>query len=711
MLHFRRSALTISVLCVMTATSAHAENQLDGKKIDNRSTDHRVLPKVTVGAEQSSAYAASKASSILKSDASLFETAQSISVITREQLDQKQASTLPEALSGVAGVVAGALGRRGWDDFIIRGQTSSDQVFIDGLRQGAGTYVAAEISGMDQVQILKGPASVNFGLVQPGGMVNLVTKRPQADIFYRADLAYGSYGLKQGSFDLNHSPNGSGKGAFRINGRIADQDDPTRQVYFKNYYISPSYNFDLGDKAELSVIASYQHREYLRQQGLPTIGSLLPNPNGQLARDLFIGEPSHGAYDADVYRAGYTFKYALENGWNVNQNFAAQKTEMIGPAVFYNGWSDAEYTTLKRQARYQNVDNLNFAIDNSLQKILSVAGMEHDLSIGIDGLQDKNDYVNNRCSVPNLNLYSPRYGMNVSCPATATNHDINRLRYVGVYARNRIYVNERLIVNLAGRHDWAETSTQNIVRGTFTNQYDQAFTGSTSVLYTLNDYFAPYVSYATSFFPTSGTDYFGNAFKPEEGEQIEAGVKLQSADQKVQGSVAWYDLRRQNVTTSDLATGHEGFSVQRGEQMTRGVETELSAELLASLRLTASYTYTSDAEVSEDSNTSNIGVRLNNIPKHAYSLSARYRPTGDDSGWYIGAGIRGESYKTMQGLDAHIPAYTLFDAEAGYDAQHWGAQLSLRNLFNKNYYAGALNANMMTLGNPRQINLAIKFKY
>ena len=182
---------------------------------------------------------------------------------------------------------------------------------------------------MDQVQILKGPASINFGLVAPGGMVNLVTKRPEAESFARASMTYGSYSLKEGTFDLNYSPNNSEKGAFRLNGRISDQDDPTDYVYFKNFYISPSYNFDLGDNTDLSVIASYQHREYIRQQGLPVIGTLKDNPNGPIDRSLYIGDPNFGKYEADVYRTGYTFKHTFDNGWNFNQNFAVQKPKWM----------------------------------------------------------------------------------------------------------------------------------------------------------------------------------------------------------------------------------------------------------------------------------------------------------------------------------------------------------------------------------------------
>jgi iron complex outermembrane receptor protein len=147
------------------------------------------LDTLTVESLEDDPYVATKAASALKSQAPLFKTPQSITVVTREQLDQKQATTLAEAINGVAGVSAGQLGRRGWDDFMIRGQDSSNQVFIDGLRQAKETSVAVDLSGIEQVQVLKGPASINFGLVQPGGMVNLVSKRPQATSFAKGCLS------------------------------------------------------------------------------------------------------------------------------------------------------------------------------------------------------------------------------------------------------------------------------------------------------------------------------------------------------------------------------------------------------------------------------------------------------------------------------------------------------------------------------------------
>lgn len=708
------SSPTLLALAVFTAmTTTHAATATP-----QSSESTNILPTIEIQAQQepTSSYVATKASSVLKSNDPLFKTAQSVSVITQEQLEQKQAQSLAEALNGVAGVVSGQLGRRGWDDFIIRGQNSSDSVYVDGLRIGQSTFVATEISGMDQVQILKGPASINFGLITPGGMVNLVTKRPEAESFAHASLTYGSYQLKQGTFDLNFSPNDSEKGAFRINARVADQNDPTDFVYFKNYYISPSYNFDLGENTDLSVIASYQHREYLRQQGLPVIGTLVTNPNGALDRSLYIGDPNFGTYKADVYRSGYTFKHAFDNGWNFHQNFAVQKTEVDGKAVFprtgKNFWADKDKTTLSRKnnSRHQIIDNLSFAIDNRINKQFDFYGMQHEINVGVDAFQEKNDYANNRCDIGDLNLYAPDYGQKVTCNDPVSNHDINRLKYLGLYARDRIQLNDQWILNLAGRQDWARTQTTNLIKGTEKKQSDAAFTGNASLMYSINEIVAPYVSYATSFTPNSGTDKNDNPFSPEQGKQVEVGMKLQSSDQRVQGSIAWYDLKRQNVLVTDPI--NTGFKVQRGEQMTRGIETEASAYLLERLKLTAAYTYTTDAKISKDTNAENIGKDINNIPEHAYSLAARYTLTPNSKlGWYIGGGIRGESYKTVDGLDIHIPAYTVFDTEAGYDAEHWGAQLAIRNMFDKDYYAGALNENLITLGNPRQINFTVKFKY
>lgn len=699
---YRKSPLALAILpFIVTATYAQSDsNQSD--------TDSSILPTISIQAQKiDHPYVAQNAASLLKSDAPLFETAQAVSVVTREQLDQKQATTLAEAINGIAGVVSGQRGRRGWDDFNIRGQSANNQIFIDGLRTSARSAVAVDLSGIDQVQVLKGPASVNFGQVAPGGLVNLVTKRPEAENFARTDLSYGSYDFKQATFDLNYAPQNTEKGAFRLSGRYADQDDPVDYVYFKNLYISPTYNFDLGEHADLSVIASYQHREYQRYQGAPLVGTLLPSSLGKVDSSFFSGDPASDPYKADVYRAGWNFKYDFGNELVFRQNAAVQKTEMNGG--FISLQAGGTETAVKRRLEVQDWDYTNYTIDQNLQKTFQFGQITHELLLGFDVMQEKRETLADRCNFASINPFQPHYNQGCITALSLNSHSITELQDMGLYARNRIDLGDQWIINLSGRYDWAKSSSENVLKGTKTDpQDDQAFTGNASVMYLANQFVAPYISYATSFIPNIGTDKNDALFEPEKGKQYEIGMKFQSADQQIQGALSWFDLRRQNVLVNDPTDIN--YQITEGEQTTQGIEAEVNAALSDRWTSSVAYAYTYDSKTTKSTELTAIGERLENTPEHTYSLMTRYRPQGV-LGWYVGAGITGASATELAGLNVELPAYTIYNADAGYDTEHWGAQLSIRNLFDKNYYSGVIDNRVVAFGNPRQVNFAVKFKY
>ncbi|MEG0827485.1 MAG: TonB-dependent siderophore receptor [Acinetobacter sp.] len=699
---YRKSPLALAILpFIVTATYAQSDsNQSD--------TDSSILPTISIQAQKiDHPYVAQNAASLLKSDAPLFETAQAVSVVTREQLDQKQATTLAEAINGIAGVVSGQRGRRGWDDFNIRGQSANNQIFIDGLRTSARSAVAVDLSGIDQVQVLKGPASVNFGQVAPGGLVNLVTKRPEAENFARTDLSYGSYDFKQATFDLNYAPQNTEKGAFRLSGRYADQDDPVDYVYFKNLYISPTYNFDLGEHADLSVIASYQHREYQRYQGAPLVGTLLPSSLGKIDSSFFSGDPASDPYKADVYRAGWNFKYDFGNELVFRQNAAVQKTEMNGG--FISLQAGGTETAVKRRLEVQDWDYTNYTIDQNLQKTFQFGQTTHELLLGFDVMQEKRETLADRCNFASINPFQPHYNQGCITALSLNSHSITELQDMGLYARNRIALGDQWIINLSGRYDWAKSSSENVLKGTKTDpQDDQAFTGNASVMYLANQFVAPYISYATSFIPNIGTDKNDALFEPEKGKQYEIGMKFQSADQQIQGALSWFDLRRQNVLVNDPTDIN--YQITEGEQTTQGIEAEVNAALSDRWTSSVAYAYTYDSKTTKSTELTAIGERLENTPEHTYSLMTRYRPQGV-LGWYVGAGITGASATELAGLNVELPAYTIYNADAGYDTEHWGAQLSIRNLFDKNYYSGVIDNRVVAFGNPRQVNFAVKFKY
>lgn len=702
-MRFHISSLSLSILAVMT-TAAFAQSETQ------ETASSQVLPTLQFeaqDADEKAAYAAKTASAVLRSDAPLFETAQSISVISEKQLEQKQAKTLSEALQGVAGVTAGQYGRRGWDDFIIRGQISSSQTYIDGLRIQASDNVlrAEDISGLESIEVVKGPTSVGFGLALPGGLVNLTTKRPQAETAYNGTLSYGSYGLKEGTFDLNYASNNTDKGAFRVVGRVSDQDDPTDHVYFKNYYIAPSYNFDLGDKDDLSVIASYQRREYVRQQGIPYSGGNYK----KYSHSLFFGDPDYG-YDVDVYRLGSNYAHYFDNAWTFKQNFAVTKTETLGDSILASGRS--VLPTIKRAINNQDKQDVNYTLDNNLQRNFNFGLINYDVMVGIDMMRERSDYYRRTDTINNdFDADNPSYG-NISIKKVGVpTEEITYSQYAGLYLRNTIKIDDDWIIGLSGRHDWTQVEIDNILTNTTTKNSDNAFTGSASVMYRINGMFAPYISYATSFMPVTDSGENGSLLDPEEGKQAEVGVKFQGLNQRLQGYVAYYDLTRQNVTESDSTLG---YSVQIGEQKTKGFETELSAALTDQWNLTATYSYIPTAETTESTTTSDIGKRINHVPKNAVSLSTQYFFADEQLGWNIGASANYQGERTAQRGTSYVPlsSYTLYDVSAGYEAKNWGTKFSVKNLFDKEYLVGTTpNAQLVNWGDPRTFRFSLNFKY
>ncbi|KJV38041.1 TonB-dependent siderophore receptor [Acinetobacter brisouii] len=673
--------------------------------------DENVLPTITLTVTKplkKDSYVATTTQS-LKSEQPLFKTAKSVSVVTREQIEEKQAMNLTDAIQGVAGIISAPLGRRGSDDFIIRGQLSSDAIYVDGLRQAQASDVASNITGLERVEVVKGPDSMDFGQTAPGGIVNLVTKRPVKDNFNQVDLRYGSNNLRQVGFDTNHMVEGSDKAAWRLNATYSDQDDPTDHVYFKNFYISPSYNFDLGPQTNLSVITSYSHKEYVRQQGLPVYSSILPNSNGEVDRHLFIGEPSMDPYISDTYRVGYNFKHVFDNGWTFKQNFAVQKSRLDGQVVFISKSSPTS-TSITRQGRDQHYDDLNVSIDNNIANTFDIANMQHHIMLGLDAMRDTRDLWNYNCSIGTLNIYAPSYTSKDWCATKTLRSDSveTTLKTMGLYFRDQIDVTDQFNVNLGLRHDWASVDAKSHVSGSTNGKNSQAFSGSIAGLYTFNDWVSPYVSYSTSFLPVTDVDVNGNVFDPEKAKQYEVGFKFQALDRRLQASLAWFDLTRFNVVSSDA----NGDNYQTGEENTQGIETELTARVLPNWVISANYTYLPTARIVDSEMTSYMGQRLNNVSKQMFNLFTRYEfNQGALLGWFIGAGVRSESKKTSYKYNYTIPGYALFDAELGYKARNWQASVNAKNIFNTEYYAGGISNYVVAVGDERQINLNLRFKF
>ena len=382
---------------------------------------------------------------------------------------------------------------------------------------------------------------------------------------------------------------------------------------------------------------------------------------------------------------------------------------LLGDSILASGRS--VLPTIKRAINNQDKQDINYTLDNNLQRNFNFEHINNDVMVGLDMMRERSDYYRRTDTINDFDVNNPSYG-NISIKKVGVpTEEITYSQYAGLYLRNTIKIDDHWILGLSGRHDWTQVEIDNILTNTTTKNSDNAFTGNASLMYQINDMFAPYVSYATSFFPVSDAGADGTLLDPEEGGQYEVGVKFQGLNQRLQGYVAYYDLTRQNVTEPDSTNTHH---VQIGEQKTKGFETELSAALTDQWNLTATYSYIPTAKITESETSSDIGKRINHVPKNAASLSTQYFFADEQLGWNIGASANYQGARTAQRGTSYIPlsSYTLYDVSAGYEAKNWGAKFSVKNLFDKEYLVGTTpNAQLVNWGDPRTFRFSLNFKY
>lgn len=264
-------------------------------------------------------------------------------------------------------------------------------------------------------------------------------------------------------------------------------------------------------------------------------------------------------------------------------------------------------------------------------------------------------------------------------------------------------------MTLGGRYDWVDSKTVDAFSSAITNQNNRAFTKRAGLGYEFDSGVVPYISYAESFMPTSGTAFDGTPFKPTAGTQYEAGIKYQPKGTKLQMTAAVYDLRLQNVLTVD--PDHPGRSVQTGETTSRGLELEAVASLNRNLNITAAYTY-NDVRVTR-SNGPNLGKRPFRVPPHLASIWADYTiREGALNGLGFGGGIRyvaasaGDTLNTFE-----APAYTLVDAMLHYDIDNWRFSVNATNLFDNQYVAGCFNLTQCNVGRIRTMIGRVNYRW
>lgn len=668
------------------------------------------MQPVELDAIQVTAPIATDTGTATKTDTPINEIPQSISIITDRQLADRAVHGVEEAVWFTAGAQGGAYGSDTRSDWLlVRGFTPAR--YLDGLAlaEGSGTGITRiEPYGMERIEVLKGPASVNYGAMPPGGLLNYVSKRPTDYALREVELQVGSEDMRQLAFDFGGPLNDDASLTWRLTGLARNSDTSVDYIHDDRYFLAPALTWKPDDANTLTVLARYQAADTKAGAGfLPAQGTLLPNPNGRISPGLYTGEPNANDYEKTLKSIGYEYSHDFGAGTSFHQSLRYGTSE-VDPNVAVGAFGLlADLRTLSRYLWSTREDEKTLGLDNNLQWRFGER-VQHTLLAGLDYRRSRYSYDSNFVfAATGLDVFDPVYG---SMPDLAPDFDpatTSSVRqtqsHLGLYAQDQIKM-DRWVVTLGGRKDWVGTDNSGA------HQSDDKFSGRVGVNYVFDNGLSPYAGYSQSFQATIGADFAGNAFEPTTGEQVEVGLKYQPASGDLLATLAVYDIRQENTLVVD--PDHTLFQIQQGEVRSRGVELEGRWNIGRGASVYGAYAYI-DSEVTKTTVANTLGKEIPLQPRHAASLGGDYTITsGVLAGLGFGAGVRytGEHYGDAPN-EWETPSYTLLDAAVHYDFGNWRLQLNAQNLGDKQYISACNSVFWCYYGYPRTVTATARFQW
>jgi iron complex outermembrane receptor protein len=662
-----------------------------------------------------------------KSDTPIIETPLSVSVLTEERIADLGALTVQDALGYVSGLYNGPYGldtRGDWAQ--IRGV--SPVQYLDGLKSLFGFYNNVRIApyALQQIEILKGPSSVLYGQGSIGGIVNLVSKKPEPVTSGQLWAQLGNYSRKQLAGDITGALNDDASLQGRMVALWRDSDTQTDYVPDNSVVLAPSLSWQASDATKVTVLANFQQNESgSSTQFFPHQGTILPNEFGQIPSNRFVSEPGFDKYDTEQTALTAIIEHDLSADWQLR--LASRYSDSHADYHTMYGWPPVlqdDNRSVNRVVYLSDADSRALTSDVQLHGKLQTGLVEHTLVAGVDY---QNAYTDNdsfyAATGGLLDLYNPVYGQVANLPTEANIADnpSSTTYQAGVYLQDNMKIADKWLLSAALRRDRATTNPQNSASTT-----QHATTGRLGLMYLFDSGISPYISFSESFEPLLGTDAFGKPFAPKKGQQLEAGVKYQPKGTEHLLTAAVFDITEQNRTTTlsatqatDPAVINPNGQVQDGEVTSKGIE--LEAQLAWSeLDIYASYAYI-DAYVSQSNTLGELGATLSAQPKHLASIWATWRPAVLQN-WQFGAGVRyvgetsdGTAYVEQNGVVLNQPlttdSYTLVDAMVGYNFGNYQLSLQAQNITDKTVITSCLARGDCFYGQRRAITANLRYNF
>ncbi|BBV18633.1 ferrichrome porin FhuA [Citrobacter portucalensis] len=737
--------IAVVVATAVSGMSVYAQAAVDPKE--------ETITVTAAPAPQESAWgpaatiAARQSATATKTDTPIQKVPQSISVVTAEEMALHQPKSVKEALSYTPGVAVGTRGASNtYDYLIIRGFAADGQSqnnYLNGLKMQGNFYNDAVIDPymLERAEVMRGPVSVLYGKSNPGGLLNMVSKRPTTEPLKEVQFKMGTDSLFQTGFDFSDTLDDDGVYSYRLTGLARSANAQQQGAEEQRYAIAPSFTWRPNDKTNFTFLSYFQNEPETGYYGwLPKEGTVSKLPNGSRLPTDFNEGADNNTYSRNEKMVGYSFDHEFNDTFTVRQNLRYAQNKVSQKSVYgYGMCSDPLYTknqaalnaspcknipqsdwdhTLTRQYVDDNEKLQNFSVDTQLQSKFATGSLDHTLLTGVDYMRMRNDinswfgWAGSVAPSDIYNLDRSDFDFGAHNGPGAPYRVLNKQEQTGLYAQDQMQW-DKVLFTLGGRYDWAKQDSLNRVSGVLDSRDDREFTWRGGVNYLFDNGVTPYFSYSESFEPNSQVGESGNIFATSKGKQYEAGVKYVPSDRPIVLTGAVYQLTKTNNLMAD--PNGSSWSVDGGEIRSRGVEIEAKAALSASVNVVGSYTYT-DAEYTTD--TTYKGNTPAQVPKHMASLWGDYTLyDGALSGLTLGTGVRYTSSSYGDPANSFkVGSYTLVDALVRYDLARVGmagsnVALHVNNLFDREYVASCFNTYGCFWGAERQVVATATFRF
>lgn len=719
---FMKAAL-LSAVSVLAVSSLHAQEAETGA---TRLGQITVSGQAEKGDGPVGGYVAKQSRAGTKTDVPVAKTPQSIAVVSREQIEDQAAQSVAEALRYTPGVMTDYRGSSNLrDEMFVRGFYYVPR-YLDGLFLGGDTsYEQLDPYLLERVELVSGPASVLYGQANPGGIVNMVSKKPTDEPLREVQLTAGTNRRVSLGFDYSDRVAGSDALSWRVaaNGLRSDlQEDFTKK---RSFAIAPSVRWTPDAQTSLTIMGGYQNEPDAGFRNfMEAAGTVTPITGfGYISRDFFVSDPGYERFDRRQAWIGYEFERDLTDNITFRQNARYSRIDMTHHTLVWGSLgtnpSTGLNTLISRRASGGTDKWHQFSLDNQLQAEFSTGDIQHTLLGGIDYRYRSRDYMWGGASVSSIDVANPQYGNYdwSSVVLTPSSLDSLKAKQAGIYLQDQAEI-DALNLMAGLRYDWAGTDIDDRLTSNNDQSYDDhALTWRVGALYAFDNGISPYVSYSTSFEPSLYSPPAGvAAFDPTTSGQFEAGVKYAPEGSNTLLTAAFYDLRQNDVVQGawNSTLGRTVYS-QIGKIHNRGIELSARTEFSDNLSAIASYSYI-DSKITETVTASELGKTPARVPQHQASLWGTWSFDGALDGLTLGAGVR--YIGTSQGNNANtfqVAAATLFDAMISYDfgavsedMKGLSLQVNAKNLADKTYVASCASAYACFYGEGRSVMATLK---